>query len=226
MSIGRLDMSNHIPCTYPLQWPANKPRCRNRDFGRYTKKRDGFGVRDVTLAEAQARLFEEIDKFNSRNYYDIIDPFECELRTMLEVRKDARIRQGQKKPPDPGAVLFMPYQDGKEMILAIDKFTELQQNIAAIAAALASLRQLQRVDAELFNAAAVGFAALPPPSVVATPNWRTVLGFKQDASPSIDEVRHNFHVAGNSAHPDKGGNSNVQSDLNRAFAEAKEELRS
>ena len=216
-----------IPLHYPLEWPASKPRTSQADkrVGNYSKGGDR-NRRDITMAEAQTRVFDAIDKFTMRGHNYVINPDDCRLKTMFELRQDGMMRRGQRTPPDVGAVCTFTMTDtGAELLLAIDKYTKIEQNIAAIAACIDSLRQLWRADAGTFLAAASGLNALPAPSVIAIPNWRSVLGFQQYAEPTLDEVKRAYRVASKVAHPDNGGNDNTQAALNAAYAAAKEELR-
>lgn len=209
-----------IPLHYPLEWPANKQRSADRIFGRYTNNK-----RDITLAEAQTRLFDALEKFNNQGKGWVVDiDADCLLKTMFDLRKDGGMRSGQRKPPDVGAVCHFAICDGDrvELVLAIDRYTKIEQNIAAIAACVDSLRQLWRVDAGTFLAAASGLNALPPP--MAYPNWRTVLGFAQDSTPSFDEVKKNYRVMIKAAHSDNGGNDSVAAEINIAYGQAKEDL--
>ena len=211
-----------IPIFYPLDWPAGKPRTSeyNKAYGRYRN-----GHREVTFAEAQARVFIALNAFNGQGHGDVVEvnnPDCCELRCMLEINKDGTsFRRGQKTPPDKGVVVFFEI-DGSPITIAIDKFTSIEQNTAACAAAIDSLRQLWRVDAGTFLAAASGLNALPH---IAVPNWRGILGYKQEENPTYDEVKHRYRVMASAAHSDKGGNDNVMADLNRAWSDAKEEFK-
>lgn len=71
---------NRIPVYYPLQWPANKPRTPDYDrrFGKYTKKSDrGYRLRDITLAEAQTRAWDALDKFNNQGRGYVVSIDDC-----------------------------------------------------------------------------------------------------------------------------------------------------
>lgn len=160
------------------------------------------------------RVAHEIGAFTVTGRPWVVDPDECESRSMLSVRKDGQFRSGQRTPDDPGAVLSFPWQ-GRESIIAVDVYNSIEQNIAAIAATLDSLRTLQRHDSAMLDAALSGFIALPASVVVA--NWRTVLAFPQDSHPTIGEVKIRYRTMMSRAHPDKGGQSGVAADLNRAL---------
>lgn len=213
-----------IPVFYPLEWPANKPRTIDRQWGNYSKGSDRHR-REITLAEALTRVYVALDKFNNQGKGVVVELSNsdvCELRTMMQVKKDGTgFYANQRKPPDVGAVLYFEI-DNKPLTIAIDKYTNIAQNIAACAAAVDSLRQLWRVDAGTFLAAASGLAGLPPP--IAMANWRGILGYPQDVTPTYDEARKRYKNMASAAHPDKGGNENTMTALNRAIADAKLEL--
>lgn len=213
---------NRIPVSYPLNWPANTPRARVRHHGRYTTD-TGRYRREVTMAEAQTRLFNALDKFNNQGRGRVVDLSRCELRTMIQVRKDGKgfIKGDERRPPDVGVVVRFKIEKNP-IPLPIDCYTDIAQNIAASAAAVDALRTLWRVDAGIFLAAASGLAGLPPPMAMA--NWRGILGYPQDVTPTYDEARKRYKKMASAAHSDKGGNDNVMADLNRAIADAKTEL--
>ena len=216
---------NRIPVSYPLNWPAGKTRTSDWDRMGSVYKKNG---RNVTLAESQTRLYLSLDKFNNQGKGFVVNTDDadlCELRTMMQLRRDGQFfLSDQKTPPDAGAVVYFQI-DNSPITIAIDRFVKIEQNIAACAAAIDSLRQLFRVDAGTFLAAASGLNALPAPSVVANPNWRTVLGFDQRYSPTLDEVKHNYRTMAKAAHPDSGGTKQTMAALNIAYSEAKTELR-
>lgn len=59
---------------------------------------------------------------------------------------------------------------------------------------------------------------------VAMANWRGILGYKQDETPTYAEARKRYKKMASVAHSDKGGNDNTMADLNRAIDDAKLEL--
>lgn len=210
-----------ITCKYPLNWPANKPRTRasEKKLGRFHKSGGSYHSREVTIHEAIVRVYNQIGMFSPGAYHTVIQPDDCVLRTMLQVNKNGSFRANQRKPPDAGAVLTFPYR-GRDVVIAIDVYTKIGQNIAAIAATLESLRTLQRHDSALLDAAVTGFTALPAP--VVTRHWRDVFGV--DACATLKEVRKHYMRAAGINHPDKGGCDAAMSEINRAWADAQAEL--
>ena len=206
-----------VPCIYPLDWPANKPRTPSWDqkAGRFLKKNNSHYNRGITLRESIARVSSELRAFGT------IDLDDCGLRTMLQTRNDGQFRANQGNPADVGAVLMFRHQ-GRESIIAIDVYTKVEQNIAAIASSLSSLRTLERHDSTILDAALSGFHALPSP--IATPHWRAVLAVP-DGEVTLEQVKRQYRVMMSRAHPDKGGHQNTAAAVSRAYDDAKAELR-
>jgi hypothetical protein len=94
--------------------------------------------------------------------------------------------------------------------LAIDRYDSVADNLAAIAASLESLRALDRHGSEISEQAFSGFVALP--SVEA---WWQVLGLEgYDATPEQIETAHRRLAMQH--HPDRGGDVERMSKINRA----------
>jgi len=208
---------------YPLDWPASKPRTSpyNRYNHAYTKGSDRHR-RPVTRAEAQTRIVCALEKFNHQGSGNVVRLDKCELSSALVLNQNGSVKASQKRAPDPGAVLRF-YIDESKLPIAIDKFKDLPQNFAAIAACVDSLRQLWRADAGTFLAAASGLNALPAPGAISM-NWRSVLAFEQTSEPTLEEVVLRHRKMSRHAHPDKGGTDASQANLNLALADAKREL--
>src|SRR5215469_16916930 len=110
-----------LPPAFPLQWPTNWPRRRHNDRknGRFSTS-----AKPITIAGALNRLQTELERIGAR--YAVIS-------SNLEPRRDGLPRSGQREPEDPGiAVYFL--LDGKPHCLPCDTYTQIAQNIAAIAA--------------------------------------------------------------------------------------------
>lgn len=85
--------------------------------------------------------------------------------------------------------------------MAIDRYTRVADNLAAVAATLDAMRAIERHGgAEILNRAFLGFAALPQN---ASQPWREVLGIEGAAS--LDLVESRFRALVKVHHPDYGG---------------------
>lgn len=213
---------------YPLQWPAGWKRTvesmrRPGHFGTTKQQRNSSGqslyrFREViTVAQAIARIREELARIGVTDD-DIV------ISTNLALRLDGFPRSGQPEPTDPGAALY--WRDrGDTRCMAIDRYTKVAANLAAIAATLEAMRAIERHGgAEILDRAFTGFAALPAPG--GSEHWRDVLGIADQGSRSeqLDRAHSAYRFLAAIRHPDKGGDADQMAHLNAAWAQAKKEL--
>lgn len=210
------------PTRYPLQWPVGWKRtpASSRAYGRFAKKRtetrrysDGTShswlrTDDVTIGEATQRLLTELERMGVRED-DVV------ISSNLQLRLDGLPRSGQAQPADPGVAVY--WRDaGQDRCMAIDLYTKVEQNIAALAATIDAMRAIERHGgAAILDRAFTGFTALPAPIVagMARPWWE-VLGVPRDASK--DQVTTAYRRLASDAHPDKGGTAERMAEINRA----------
>jgi hypothetical protein len=134
---------------------------------------------------------------------------------------------------DPGIAVWW-VENGRELVIACDRWTTVALNMRAIDLSLEALRGLDRWGAsEMVRRAFAGFAALPPgaPEVPEKPvrrNWREVfvvlaLGHLANSDLlAIVKARHRKLIA--EAHPDAGGDGAIAAELNAALDDAEKEL--
>ena len=104
--------------------------------------------------------------------------------------------------------------------MAVDRYTRVEQNLAAIAATLDAMRAIERHGgAVILERAFSGFVSLPAPNT-----WRSVLGFQEDAGVSLDRAKAEYRELSMRHHPDKGGSESKMKELNWAMSEAEKEL--
>lgn len=184
---------------YPLQWPEGWKRCKARSFGRFGKRttqpgRSYASLSDITVAESVRRVRGELDRMGLRDD-DIV------ISTNLQLRLDGLPRSDQRQPDDPGAAVYWRDRGGATRCMAIDRYTKVADNLAAIAATLEAMRAIERHGgAEILDRAFTGFTALPPPAGDA---WYIVLGVPAHAP--TEEVRHAYRCCRSVEHPDRGG---------------------
>lgn len=211
------------PTAYPLAWPIGRPRCRPNmrrvgEFGTVLRSRPPEPLngarkapkpKPVTLTEACERLATELDRLNGMGAI---------LSTNVELRVDGRPRSGRPEPTDPGAAVYFRH-NGKPVVLACDTYTQVAQNIAAIAAHIDSMRRQERYGVATMEQMFTGFLALPPPMVV--DDWRAAL----DNPRTLSEAEARFRDRMKRAHPDAGGTHAQASALTAAIQRARVELR-
>ena len=199
------------PAAYPLAWPQGRPRTRLRIEGRFsTTLRNTRRPKPVTLAEARARLAEELDRLKGRS------PI---LSSNVELRIDGHPRSGLPEPRDPGVAVYFRLHD-KPIVLACDHYTAVAQNVAAIAAHIDAMRRIERYGVATTEQMFTGFLALPAPVVV--DDWRAALGNPADLAEA--EATFRERIAG--VHPDRpGGSHAAAAALTAAIALARQALR-
>jgi hypothetical protein len=187
---------------YPLCWPRGWPRTKplDRKAGRFKN-----GKTDVTYYAAEKRVQDEIRAL-----------CECPAEQIIVSSNMLRTRE----PDDPGIAVY--FQMGaKPMVIAIDVYSAVAQNLAAIAATVDAMRAIERPGgARILERAFTGFTALGPPK-----GWREVLGFRKDANPKSDDVEHAFRQLARKHHPDTGGDAGQFAEISSAIAQAREELK-
>lgn len=187
-----------LATAYPLQWPAGWPRTPQDElrFGRFssaTSTTYGSGramQRKITIAEGCARILDQLERMTGR---DVV------ISTNVPVTRQGLPRSDARAPGDAGAAVY--WRDGRldgwpSRCIAIDRYTTVADNLAAIAATLDAMRAIDRHGgAQILNRAFEGFTALPAPG--GTSHWRDVLD-PADPEGSYRRLRAQHH-------PDRGG---------------------
>ena len=216
------------PTRYPLQWPVGWKRTLpgQRQRGNFAKRREARPggtwrpLEDVSIAEACERLLAELQRFG-------VPEFNVVISTNLQLRLDGLPRSGQAEPDDPGAAVY--WRDmGQDRCMAIDRYSRVAQNIAALAATIEAMRAIERHGgAAILDRAFTGFTALPAPIVAGMKRpWREVFGYGAGDAVHRSMVEEQFRVLASRRHPDKGGTDAQMAELNAAREEALQELAS
>lgn len=210
---------------YPLQWPDGWKRTpvSQQKPGNFAKRTSRAGssyqhLQDVTLSEAVQRLLSELQRM-------AIPEHDVVISTNVVLRLDGLPRSGQNEPTDSGAAVY--WRDmGQDRCMAIDRYTKVAQNIAALAATIEAMRAIERHGgASILDRAFTGFTALPAPIVAGMKrHWRDVLGLKRDAVATESDIRAMYRHYASLFHPDKGGDPAKMAELNQARDEAMKEL--
>ena len=111
-------------------------------------------LRELTLLAAIGRLDDEA--FTSRLGA-------VTLSTNIPIRRDGQPFTRFQRPDDPGAAIRFVLDGTAERCLACDKWLRVEDNVAAIAAHVKALRQIERWGVGSREQAFAGYAALPAP---------------------------------------------------------------
>lgn len=215
------------PTRNPLAWPTGWKRTAagSRAYGKFgTQKQSGNNGwkrrEDLTIAQASRRLQEELERMGVRSDTII-------LSSNLRLDIDGSVRSAQAQPQDPGCAVY--WTDGKQQrCMAIDMYTRVEQNIAALAATIEAMRAIERYGgASILDRAFTGFTALPA-SIVAgmKRDWSIVLGLAELLAPTADDVQQAYRRLAAKHHPDRGGDPAAMAELNQARDEALREIAS
>jgi hypothetical protein len=201
--------------SYPLRWPVGWPKTTNRTPARFNKQDHSAGYatkRALTIAEGMRRVADELERMNAR---DVVISTNAPLNRISGLPSSST-----PNPADPGAAVYWRSAlAGRELVMAIDSYTRLADNLAAIAATLSAMRMIERHGgARILERAFTGFAALPSPSH--KKGWREVLGDHADR----ESMERAYRELARTAHSDRGGDDARMSALNVAREEARREL--
>lgn len=223
-------MSERPQEAFPLSWPTGWPRTASHLRKRATFKtreqrwinvaghpQGGWYTTDnkqLTVYTAMRRLTDELDRLGARNVL---------LSSNIELRLDGQPRSNQKPPADPGIAVYFKL-NGKDRVLACDKWDRAPDNIAAIAAHVDCIRGIDRYGVGTLDQAFAGYAALPPPGHIHKRAWRDVFDVSDDAQVSRDYIEGKYRRLAMTRHPDNGGSHAQMAELNEAIADARREL--
>lgn len=192
---------------YPLSWPTGWARAAGRiasSFGTNT----GDRLTPLTLATGLRRLANELERLRAT---DVV------ISTDVPIRRDGMPYASASLPKDPGCAVYFTLK-GQPRALACDRYTRLPDNMAAIAAHIASLRAIERYGVGTLDQAFAGYAALPAPVADAIA-WWDVLRVERTAS--LDECEAEFRRLARDHHPDRGGSHEDMAKLTAAIAAAR-----
>lgn len=204
---------------HPLCWPVGWKRTAEaqRRYGHFGKKvtkagRSWASREDLTVNEAVHRVLAELQRM-------AIGRDDVVISTNVPTRLDGLPRSDARRPLDPGAAVYWRELGGSRRCIAIDQYTTVEDNLAAIAATLDAMRAIERHGgAAILDRAFEGFTALPAPG--AAREWWEVLGVLRTAG--VDECRAAYRQLASVNHPDRGGDPARMAEVNAAWAKAQE----
>lgn len=185
---------------YPLQWPVGWRRAQSRKDAAFKSYR-----RDLSIADGVGRVLHELESLGIYSRDNIV------ISTNVKLRLDGLPRSDGPQPSDPGAAVYWLTRGSKvPKCMAIDRYTTVADNLAAIAATLSAMRAIERHGgAEILDRAFAGFAQLPAPE-----QPFQVLGVGANASK--EEVERAYRLLASEHHPDKGGDEQQMARINAA----------
>ena len=196
------------PTRYPLQWPEGWKRTQSYQRKAATFSRQG---KALTVFDGVQRVLDELQRLGVHQD-DVV------VSTNLQTRLDGLPRSNQTRPGDPGVCVYWKPAKSPMRCMAVDRYDEVQDNLAAVAATLEAMRSIERHGgAAILDRAFTGFAALPAPAG-GKRDWWTVLELPSTASQA--EIRDAFNRLAREHHPDRGGSDERMAEIIRARDEA------
>jgi hypothetical protein len=212
--------------SYPLCWPDGWKRTAPslRAFGQFGKRepRDYSSTQtwrrllDVSVSDGTNRVLAELQRMGITRD-DII------ISTNVPTRLDGLPKSNSPEPGDPGVAVYWRESGNAPMqCMAIDRYTRVADNLAAVAKTLEAMRAIERHGgAEILERAFRGFAALPEK---ASEPWRQVLGISIEESVNAELVERKFRELCRVHHPDAGGDADKFQQLLSAREQARKEV--
>ncbi len=187
------------PLCWPIGWGRTEPNRRRRANNTFSGN---------TFDRARRSLADELRKLNAQ---DIV------LSTNQPVRLDGIPYANSRIITDAGVAVYFMRGNRKQLVLAQDKYVEIEANIRSLALAIEHLRGLERHGGDqLMEMAFSGFAALPAPGD--RPSCWAILGLAEESG--ADAIERAYREAARSRHPDAGGSDSSMIELNQARDDA------
>ena len=197
---------DHITAS-PLHWPEGWARSETQERSRFGKWND-----PVTINKATRFVLDELSRMGVFQS-DVI------VSTNLKLRIDGLPYSNQKQPEDKGVSVWW-IKDGKQMVLALDKYDRIADNIYAVGKTIEAMRGIERWGSgEILQRTFTGFQALPDPESASKPSWQQVLNYYGD---SLSEAKTAYLKARKAAHPDHGGSTEEFKAVEEAWEQAQQ----
>jgi hypothetical protein len=201
--------------TFPLQWPAGRPRT-----GQWSRETAKF---DVSFARARDNIVKEVTLLCGGRFAR--DPA-IVISTNIALRRDGLPLANQRQPDDVGVAVYFVYKK-RQMSFACDRWKKIEHNMQAIAKTVEALRGVSRWGTgDMLEAAFTGFTALPAPAPAsgAARTWWEVLGVER-ATATREECKIAHRALASQFHPDRpGGSDERMAEVNVAIDKALQEV--
>lgn len=184
---------------YPLTWPPGRMRAKYRDQSSFR----------VTPCQAMKDVQNEVARLGGSGLI---------ISTNVPLRRDGLPMANGRPNGDPGVAVYFTYKK-KPMCFACDRWYAVGDNMRAIAKTIEALRGIARWGTgDMIEQAFTGFVALPAPI-----SWWQVLGL---SGPSVtrDQIEQAHRRLIMEHHPDRGGDTETASRINRARDQGLEAL--
>jgi hypothetical protein len=185
-----------LPDAYPLQWPDGWPRTKFPRDSRYKRNPESY-IRN--------ELLDSIRKLGGT--LPIIS-------SNVEVRLDGLPYANRRLPEDGGIAVYW-VRDGKQEVMACDRWKRPWENMRAVYHAIEGLRSMERAGATQIMERA--FQAFQLPTGSSKRSWQELLG---DDIHDADDARAAFRERAKHLHPDQGGDIEKFQELEQAYREA------
>ena len=199
-----------ITCIHGLRWPRGYKRTAWPILAKFRNINKG----PLSIMDAMDRLERAVKAFNPRHRNSRIS--DAVLTTQQEVGLHGRPKGNVPQPGDRGVAFYFEL-DRKPIVLCCDKWNCIADNIAAIAATLDAMRDLERWGvAEAVDRVFTGFAALPAPGEVQARTCWHVLGIPRTTDTAA--INKAYFARAKILHPDAGntGSTAAMYELNDA----------
>jgi hypothetical protein len=185
---------------FPLAWP---PGWKRTTTGRKDAQFINRDKRYIGIVDGVHRVLDELRRLGVKED-DVI------ISTNVRPTLGGRATEGTGKIPDPGVCVYWKAKSGEQRCIAVDRYTGVAGNLGAVAATLEAMRAIERHGgAEILERAFTGFTALPGPEQP----WE-VLGISSQATK--EEVDKAYKRLAHKHHPDRGGDAEQMTRINRA----------
>lgn len=204
--------ATRFPLSWPFGWKRTPAGHRKRaKFSKGSTTYQNGGSRRtssaLTVPQGLDRLKIEMERIGARAII---------ISTNVELNSYGDPRGGRRDPDDPGAAVYFKL-NGKDRVLACDRWDRTADNLAAVAAHIECVRGIDRYGVGTLDQAFAGYDALPPPGADNRPPWRRILEFADDARITRDDINARFKHLAKQFHSDKpGGSHEAMSQLNVA----------
>jgi hypothetical protein len=194
-----------VTTAYPLAWPSGWPRTPVAERGKgwhFREREKVAGTRLVTFVTARDKLYRELERLGAESVVISCNHKPGARRMPIEAAR---------APADDAIAVYFSL-NGKQLVMACDRYQSAAANMTSVRLAIEAMRQLERHGGgTMMNKAFEGFEALPAPGSI---HWAHILGVPQTAR--RDDIERAFREKAREIHPDRGGSSAGMAELNLA----------